>query len=74
MTGQLEVLDPARKDELVRIFEEYAKCGLVEIKSCLEKPVAPLEEVLRLIQEARQESAQVLPGIDPSVISMLEDV
>jgi len=74
VTGQLEILEPVRKDELVTVFEECAKGGLAEIKACLEKPVAPLDELLRLIHEARQESARALPGIAPSVISMLEDV
>ena len=73
-TGNLNILDPTSHDARATIFEEYAHAGLLEIeKACFEQVGDPLDNLLKLIEEARMQSAEKINGIDEAVLKRLMD-
>lgn len=70
--GTLEILDPNRSDERIRIFEEYAHAGLAEIKSrCVDQDGDPLQLLAQLIEEAQVVDSDEVTGIDPTTLRNL---
>jgi dnd system-associated protein 4 len=63
--GDLIVMDPARKEERVEIFEKYAYLGLQDLKrACFdERPKEPVLGLLRLIDDMTGSEAGDLPGL-----------
>ncbi|MEH0198714.1 DNA phosphorothioation-associated protein 4 [Caulobacter sp. CCNWLY153] len=71
-TDDLKVLSPERADERIRIFEEYAHAGLVEMEErCFNQTGDPLEELIAIVDEQRQGPSEGLTGIDPGILSKL---
>jgi len=65
----LKVLGPDREDERIRIFEEYAHGGLVEIQRLMAIPGDPLEQVLQAVMDTK--TSDVPPdGVTPDLARM----
>ena len=68
-TGDLLVLSDERSDERIRIFEEYAHTGLIEMKRvCFEEDGDPLDKLVRLTQAPLEPDRMEIDGIDPSIL------
>jgi len=71
--NDLNILAPDRIGERIQIFEQYAATGLAEIAAALKRPGSPLDELIRLAQDAKVARSEDLPGIDNAILSMLEN-
>jgi dnd system-associated protein 4 len=71
-TGDLHVLDSERSDERIKIFEEYAHGGLIEMnRICFVEVGDPLSELVRVILEGEKSAESEIPGIDAAVLALL---
>lgn len=57
VTGDLKVLSDEREDERIKIFEEHAHAGLIELKRILDRPGDPLDQLLALVIDAKDAPA-----------------
>ena len=72
-TGDLHVLHPKRTAERIAIFEECACAGLMKMEEVEARPAPLAEELIRLVQLARQTRSEEISGLDPSALHALED-
>lgn len=67
----LNILSDERTEEKIRIFEEYAHTGLMEIRRVLSRPGAELDAFLHLAYDAIHNRDPSVPGIDPDILKDL---
>jgi dnd system-associated protein 4 len=65
-TNDLKILGGERDDDRVKIFEEYAHGGLLEIKRILSQPGEDLDHLLQAVIDAR-ESTVPPEGLAPDL-------
>lgn len=69
---KLEILSDDHESERAEIFEDYAHTGLLEMeKECFKKEGDPLENLIRLADEARSTESADIEGIDPNILKGL---
>lgn len=56
-TGDLKILSDEREDERIKIFEDYAHAGLLELKRILARPGDPLDQLLALVMDVKEAPA-----------------
>jgi dnd system-associated protein 4 len=68
-TEELKVLDPAREEEVLTVFEQYAYAGLMEMnRKCFESGQDPLDALLNLTEETLEAPVEEIPGLDADIL------